>query len=109
MVAKGGAMATVPMTLLTIIAEELLEPRLLRTLRDAGISAYTATPARGEGERGLRQGATGANVRIETITTTEVAEGLIDQLSARYFENYAIIAWLSEVRVARPEKYQPHG
>lgn len=100
-------MATVPMTLLTIIAEEVLEQRLVRALHEAGIAGYTVTPVRGEGARGLRQGASGANIRLETITTDEVAEGLLDHLRARYFANYAIVVWLSDVRVARQEKYQP--
>ena len=100
-------MATVPMTLLTIVAEEVLEQRLVRALHDAGIAGYTVTSARGEGGRGLRHGASGANIRLETITTTELAEGLLDQLRTHYFANYAIVAWLSEVRVAREEKYQP--
>ena len=100
-------MATVPMTLLTIVAEEVLEQRLVRALHDAGIAGYTVTPARGEGARGLRHGANGANIRLETITTTEAAEGLLDHLRAHYFANYAIVAWLSDVRVAREEKYQP--
>lgn len=100
-------MVTVPMTLLTIVAEEVLEQRLVRVLHEAGIAGYTVTPARGEGARGLRQGASGTNIRLDTITTNEVAEELIDHLRVHYFANYAIVVWLSDVRVVRQEKYQP--
>jgi nitrogen regulatory protein P-II 2 len=98
---------TEAMTLLTIVAEDVLEQRLIRDLHRFGIGGYTITPARGEGVRGMREGATGANIRIETVTTDELASTFLDHLHERYFTNYAMVAWLSEVRVARPEKYRP--
>jgi nitrogen regulatory protein P-II 2 len=104
---KEPVTMTVPMTLVTIVAEELLEQRLVRALHEAGIAGYTVTPARGEGARGLREGASGANIRLDTVTTLPVAEALIDYLRERYFANYAIVAWLSDVRVVREEKYLP--
>ncbi len=100
-------MTTEPMTLLTIVAEEVLEQRLIRDMHQHGIAGYTITRARGEGARGMREGAAGSNIRVETVTTDELANTLLEHLHATYFTNYAIVAWLAEVRVARPEKYRP--
>lgn len=100
-------MATTPMTLLTVVAEDVLEPRLLRLLRDHGARGYTVTDARGEGSRGMRQGAEGSNIRVEIIAPPDLAERILDDLRERYFASYAVVAWLSEIRVVRDTKYQP--
>ncbi len=101
-------MATTPMTLLTVVAEDVLEPRLLRLLHEHGASGYTITDVRGEGHRGLRQGAEGSNIRVEVIAPLELAERILEDLRERYFRSYAVVAWLAEVRVVRDEKFRPH-
>lgn len=101
-------MATVAMSLLTMVAEDVLEPRLIRLLHEHGASGYTITDARGEGDRGLRQGAEGSNIRVEVIAPVDLAERILEDLRLRYFQSYAVVAWLSDIHVVRDEKFRPH-
>ncbi len=99
-------MKTVPLTLLTVIAESVLKDRLIQDLRYAGAKGFTITDADGEGHRQRRMGEIfGANIRVETIVSDEVADRLLHLLSTEYFERYAVIAFLSTVNVVRGEKY----
>jgi hypothetical protein len=98
-------MKTVPLCLLTIIAEALLKERLIHDLREAGAKGFTITDADGEGCRQRRVGEIlGANIRLETIVSDEVADRLLHLLSTDYFERYAVIAFISTVNVVRGEK-----
>lgn len=92
--------------LLTIVAESILEPRLVRELRACGASGWTTTPARGEGSRNRRVGdLDGGNVRIETLVSRDVADRVMERLAADYFTHYAIVAWIADVEVHRSERY----
>ncbi len=97
----------VPMTKLTIVSESLLKDELMKLMRKAGAKGFTMIDAEGEGSRGVR--ATeweGPNTRIETIVSAAVADSIIDQLADSYFEDYAVIAWMSDVTVWRAKKFQ---
>ncbi len=96
----------VPMTKLTVVSESLLREELLTLMRDAGATGFTVTTADGEGSRGVR--ATeweGPNIRIETILSAELAEQILTQVAERYFDDYAVIAWLTEITVWRGKKF----
>ena len=99
-------MKTVPLCLLTVIAESVLKERLIQDVRDAGAKGFSITDADGEGSRQRRVGEIfGANIRLETIVSAEVADRLLQVLSTEYFERYAVIAYLATVSVIRGEKY----
>lgn len=103
-------MHTEPLTLVTIIAEEVLEQPLIELLKSSGATGFTATPCRGEGSRGLRTGEMpGGNVRLEVVVASEVAARIVEQLGEAWFPNYAVIAWVTEVGVVRGEKYVRGG
>jgi nitrogen regulatory protein P-II 2 len=90
----------------TIVAEALLEDRIVRICHEAGARGHTVTEARGEGSRGVR--ATeweGKNVKIETIVPEPTAEAILTRVAEEYFAHYAVIAYVSDVRVIRGEKY----
>jgi len=92
--------------MLTIIAESLLQERMFNEIRKAGARGYTITNAEGEGLRQRRVSEIlGANIRIETIVSPEVADRLLEVISTEYFERFAVIAYLSTVSVIRGEKY----
>jgi len=92
--------------LLTIIAESVLRERLIEELHAAGCKGYTLTEVTGDGSRHIRSGdLPGDNIRLETITTPQHAEQLLQRLATAYFPDYAIIAFVSEVRVVRGSKY----
>jgi hypothetical protein len=89
-----------------IVAETVLEPRLLRSLTACGVSGWTITDARGHGPRNRRVSEIeGGNVRIETLVSDQVAERIWSVLEAEYFDHYAISAWTLQVGVARTERY----
>jgi nitrogen regulatory protein PII len=99
-------MRTVPLKRVTIIAEAVLEQRLLDDLRELGARGYTITEARGEGTRGVRASEwEGKSVKIETLVSAEVAARLLERLAERYFEHYSVVGYLETVEVVRGEKY----
>ena len=99
-------MKTVPLCMLTVIAESVLKKRLIHDVREAGAHGYTIINVEGEGTRQRRVGEIlGDNIRLETIVSPEVAERLLNVISTEYFDRYAVIAYLSTVSVIRGEKY----
>jgi len=92
--------------LVTIIAEAVLEDRLVRDVRRLGAKGFTRSAVHGEGSRGRRVGdVEGANVRIECLVSAEVADRILSELAERYFENYAIVSFVKDVSVVRGDKY----
>ena len=92
--------------LVTIVAEAIVEQRLVRDLREAGAHGWTITAARGEGPRNRRVGdLEGGNVRIETLVSRSVADAIMAKLAADWFPHYAAVAWIADVEVAREERY----
>lgn len=99
-------MRTVPLKRVTIIAEAVLEERLLDDLRELGARGYTITEARGEGTRGVRASEwEGKSVKIETLVSPEVADRLLERLAERYFEHYAVVGYLETVEVVRGSRF----
>jgi len=89
-----------------IVAESLLESRLLAGLAACGARGWTVTAARGEGPRNRRVSEVeGGNVRVETLVSATVAERIWTMLSDDYFPHYAVAAWTVDVAVARQERY----
>lgn len=93
-------------TCFVIVAESVLESRLLHDVSVAGARGYTVTTARGRGPRGRRVSeAEGGNVRVELLVGDDVAQRLWDLLQQDYFPHYAVTAWTYPVTVARNERY----
>lgn len=99
-------MKTVPLKLVTVVAESVLKDRITREVMDLGASGFTMVQSHGRGSRGLRTGdIPGESVRIEVVVAREAADAIIGHLADKYFENYAVIAWVTDVDVVRGEKY----
>jgi nitrogen regulatory protein PII len=97
----------VPLTLITVVSESLLKDELLKLMREEGATGFTVTQADGEGSSATRVTEwEGPNVRIETILSAETADRIITQLSETYFDNYGVIAWLTDVSVLRGMKFE---
>lgn len=94
-------------TLLTIITESAIEDPLLRDFDKLGVRGYTVCDARGRGSRGVRDAAWSAsgNIRIDVICSRALAETTLQHVQARYYDNYAMVAYLHDVEVLRPEKF----
>jgi len=99
-------MDRVPLEVITIVAETVLEDVLTRGLLERGATGYTVTASRGRGSRGVRTGdIPGEGVRIEVIAGPGLAEIILDWIRVQFFPHYAVIAWSTRVEVLRGEKY----
>lgn len=92
--------------LVTVIAESILEHRLVHEVQAAGATGWTISPARGEGSRGVRAADwEGGNIRLETLCSPAVADRLLAVLERDFFAHYAVVAFIHPVSVLRGEKY----
>lgn len=99
-------MQTEAVVLLTVVAEAVVEHRLVRDLAVAGAHGWTICDARGQGSRGVRADEfEGSNIRLETLVSLEVADQLLEVLARNYFPRYAVVAWTTPAQVVRPAKY----
>lgn len=100
-------LSTEKRTLLTVITEAAIEQTLLRDLDRLGVRGYTVSDARGRGSRGVRDAAweEAANIRIEVICPRAQAESALGHLRARYYADYAMVAFLQDIEILRPEKF----
>lgn len=97
-----------PIKLVTIITEAIIEKELIHELNQLGASGYTITEARGKGHRGVRntEWEHGANIRVEVLCGETLARAIADRLAETYYENYAMILFISDVNVLRPQKFE---
>ena len=97
---------TTPMKLVTIVTEGLLKEKVITLLRSHACTGFTISSTDGEGSRGVRASDwEGPNLKIETIVSVETGEAIVGELAGKYFENYSLVAWLTDVQVLRGEKF----
>lgn len=86
-------------TLVTIIAEAVLQDRLIQVLTKLGASGYTITPAQGAGSHGRRMGdmaGYNTNIEIKTLVALEASDQLLEDLKPLQ-SNHALIAFRQTV------------
>jgi len=95
-----------------VVTEKVLLERIVALALAAGATGYTSTYANGSGHRGVRSDALSghgeifSNVKIEFIIgCAEVAQKIIDEVVAKYFNNHAGIIYVVEVEVARMQQF----
>ncbi len=100
-------MTRYPMKLVTIVTEALARDHVTRALRELGASGYTLFEVEGEGARGSRIADIEefANIQIEVVVPPEAAERILDRLHRDFFPRYAMIAFESDIRVLRSDKF----
>ena len=99
-------MNTVNRQLVTIIAESVIEQKLIDDVKVCGAKGYSIGHVRGEGQTGGRAlDITGSSLRLETVVTESVADAILSMLGTKYFDTYAVVAWVTPVVVARPERF----
>jgi len=92
--------------LVTIIAEPVLQDRMINLVKRNGAKGYSIGEVQGEGPRGIcASDVAGANLRLETIVATDVAEKIIDELAEKFFPKFSLIAFVTDVDVVRGDKY----
>lgn len=95
---------------LVIVAEAAIKTDILGLIEEMKVQGYTLYEVRGRGERGLRDyEATPLeyfkNIKFEILVSEEVAKGLLRSVMERFFEDYAVIAYLEDVQILREEKF----
>ena len=99
-------MKTTNLLLLTIIAEDELEGRLIADLKKLGVRGYTVCTVRGEGGHGLRASQwEGENIKVEVIVDSILADAIGEHIASAYFPHYATILYILPVQVIREEKF----
>ena len=94
--------------LVTVITEANLERDLVRELDALGVAGYTVSDARGRGDKGLRASHWGhsSNIRVEIVCDTSLTERVLARLREKYYAHYAIVMWVVDVEVLRPDKFR---
>lgn len=97
--------------LLTVITEKALERPLTRLVLEKGARGYTITEAYGAGKRAPRMGdlENAVNIRMEVICEDSVARAIAAKLHDDYFTDFAMVLYLCDVEVLRPEKFAAGG
>lgn len=93
--------------LLTIVTETAIEDLIIHDLDELSVTGYTITNARGKGSRGVRNAGweTTGNIRIEIVCDQTMAKKVSTNIKAKYYENYAMIIFMHDVEILRPEKF----
>jgi nitrogen regulatory protein PII len=96
-----------PMKLVTIVGEALARQPLTALLHEVGAHGYTLFTVEGSGAKGLRVADIQefANIQVEVIVQPAVAEQLLARLERDFFPRYGMIAFESDVRVLRSQKF----
>jgi len=96
----------VPIKMITIVALDSLQNRLVADLKSCGIKGYTIAEVKGEGlyEQHFTDWE-GRNIRIETLASDEKVFSIMEMLSQNYFEKYGVIAFVTTVEVLRKEHF----
>ncbi len=95
--------------LLTVICEPVLLPRVLELARSQGATGFTVVNVSGEGKGEKSSGEIpDAKIKIEVVVEPALALKLMESIAERYFKNYALITYSSDISVLRPEKFENH-
>ncbi|HLJ12685.1 MAG TPA: hypothetical protein VKU82_15930 [Planctomycetaceae bacterium] len=96
-----------PLKLVTIVTEQILKDQIVKKIIELGAAGCTWQEAQGTGSRGARRDAVGGgNVQIEVICPDSVAEAILTFVSRNYFDQYACLAWVTDVSVVRGKRYE---
>ena len=99
-------METTGRHIVTIIAEAVVEPQLIKDVKRLGARGYSVGHVRGEGTTGRHlQDLNGPSVRLETIVPEAIADAILEHLAAEYFGRFAVVAWVTPARVLRSDRF----
>ena len=100
-------MNTHSMKLVTVVCETLARDPIQALLAEVGAHGYTVCAVEGAGAKGERAGDIRefGNIQVEAIVQPAVAERLLSRLEREFFPRYTMIAYETDVRVLRGEKF----
>ena len=97
-----------PLKHVTIVTEAIIQDQIIAKVLELGASGCTYHNTSGTGSRGVRRGGQSeddVNVKIEVVCAESVAQSILTFLSHTYFDNYACLAYLSDVMVMRGARF----
>lgn len=96
-----------PAKLLSITCEILAKKSVVEILRKHGVTGYTAYEVGGSGARGERGRGVSSekNVKVEAVMLQEKLDGVVEEVSRTLFADFGIVLYVSDVGVARVEKF----
>jgi hypothetical protein len=99
-----------PMKMITIVGEEFLRDQVVRKVVELGATGCSYHSTQGQGKTpGRHNDVFSANFQLKAVCPADVAERILGYLAEHYFRRHAIVAWLSDVEVVRPEHFKPKG
>lgn len=96
-----------PKQMLVIIAEAVLEKRLVTDIRKAGAHGYTVHDVRGGGQHSTREGSWEADrtIELKVICDSGVADAIAAHVLEQYGPHFGITMFFNDVAVLRPQKF----
>lgn len=100
-------MQTQSVTLVTIIAESILQEQLCELALELGSNGYTVTACSGSGSQGARTGMMDMdlNVKIEILTQPSIADSIVLEVERRFALNYALVLFIQPVTALANRQY----
>lgn|GEM_PF-307018 len=98
-----------PLKLVSVVGETVIMEEIAQRALGFGATGFSMIEiSNGRGSRSARNvNLTGEakTMKLEFVVSMEIAEKIVKYVSQEYFEDYACIAWLSDVQVMRGEQY----
>ncbi|MBM3845477.1 MAG: hypothetical protein FJ405_04205 [Verrucomicrobia bacterium] len=100
-------MNTHSMKQVTIVCEAYAREPLLTLLSEAGAHGWTLFEVEGFGHQGRRDADIPeyANIQVQVVLQPSAADTLLERLQSELFPKFAMIAYESDVRVIRAQKF----
>lgn len=91
----------------TIVCESLAREPVTRLLQEVGAHGWTLLEVQGSGRQGLRLAEIPefSNIQVDVIIPPAVTETLLQRLHTDFFPKFAMVAYESDIRVLRPNKF----
>lgn len=91
----------------TIVADALLQDRLVSDITRLGVSGYTLIPCIGAGRRDLAAGSPprDSQIRIEIVTPRPTSDAILDYLRRDILKEHQVTACVETVDVVNPDNF----
>lgn len=99
---------THPCKLVVIICESAIESSLSNDVMRLGAHGYTVADVRGQGSHGARSALWGPDrsIRMEILCDETTSVAIVAHVEKAYFRNFAMVTYVADVGVLRPDKFQ---
>ena len=93
--------------LVSIVCEPVLSSSVLNISQALGATGFTVTEVRGQGNGEKSSGEIpDLKSKIEVIVEPDLALKIMNALAEKFFENYSLITYSSDIAILRPEKFE---